>query len=334
MRRTIVLLVLSLATGAGPQQSSTSGFYRAPSTAKMEARLRQIYAETDWKADPNKPAERTKYYRALLTQRLTSSQEVTVRMELAKELLRAGDSAASVDELEHTAQIIREKTSQVLPNVDRDLHRSLAIAYLRLGEQENCLEMHGQKSCIFPIRGSGVHSATRGAQGAARELTTLLNADPRDEISRWLLNIAYMQLGQYPGKVPKQWLVPESNFASEYDIGEFPDVAPGVNLGITEHSGGIIVDDFDGDGLLDVMLSSSGPLDQLHFFHNNGDGTFSDRTRQAGLTGELAASISSRRTTTTTGIPTCWCCAGDGGASLALTRCRCSETTATAPLRT
>ena len=233
-----------------------------------------------------------------------------------------------------TAQIIREKTSQVLPNVDRDLHRSLAIAYLRLGEQENCLEMHGQKSCIFPIRGSGVHSATRGAQGAARELTTLLNADPRDEISRWLLNIAYMQLGQYPGKVPKQWLVPESNFASEYDIGEFPDVAPGVNLGITEHSGGIIVDDFDGDGLLDVMLSSSGPLDQLHFFHNNGDGTFSDRTRQAGLTGELAASISSRRTTTTTGIPTCWCCAGDGGASLALTRCRCSETTATAPLRT
>ncbi len=49
----------------------------------------------------------------------------------------------------------------------------------------------------------------------------------------------------------------------------------------------MIVDDFDGDGLLDVMLSSSGPLDQLRFFHNNGDGTFSDRTRQAGLTGEL-----------------------------------------------
>ena len=35
------------------------------------------------------------------------------------------------------------------------------------------------------------------------------------------------------------------------------------------------------------MLSSSGPLDQLRFFHNNGDGTFSDRTRQAGLIGEL-----------------------------------------------
>ncbi|HTR68234.1 MAG TPA: hypothetical protein VMH85_20810, partial [Terriglobales bacterium] len=66
MRRTIILLVLSLAAVAGPQENHTSGFYRAASTAKMEARLRQIYADTDWKADPNKPAERTKYYRALL----------------------------------------------------------------------------------------------------------------------------------------------------------------------------------------------------------------------------------------------------------------------------
>ena len=287
MRRTIILLVLSLAAVAGPQENHTSGFYRVASTAKMEARLRQIYADTDWKADPNKPAERTKYYRALLTQHLTPSQEITVRVELAKEFLRAGDSAASVDELEQTIRFINDKALQVPADVNRDIHKSLAIAYLRLGEQENCLQMHGQKSCIFPIRGSGVHMAPRGAQGAVRELTGLLDADPKDDISRWLLNIAYMQLGKYPAQVPKQWLIPESRFASEYDIAEFPDVAPAANLGITEHSGGIIVDDFDGDGLLDIMLSSSGPLDQLHFFHNNGDGTFSDRTGQAGLTGEL-----------------------------------------------
>jgi hypothetical protein len=46
------------------------------------------------------------------------------------------------------------------------------------------------------------------------------------------------------------------------------------------------MEDFDGDGLLDLMVSSSGPEDQLLFFHNNGDGTFTDRTREAGLTGE------------------------------------------------
>jgi len=238
MRHVILLLAFSLVSASVSQHNNDSRFYRAASTAKMEAQLRQIYAANDWKADPNKPAERTKYYRALLEQHLTPSQEVTVLIELAKELLRAGDSAASVNQLEQAAAFIHEKAPPAAPEtVQHDLHKTLAIAYLRLGEQENCLDMHGQKSCIFPIRSSGVHMATRGAEGAVRELTALLNADPHDDISRWLLNIACMQLGLYPAKVPKQWIVLESRFASEYDIGEFSDVAPMANMGVTEHSG-------------------------------------------------------------------------------------------------
>jgi hypothetical protein len=54
-----------------------------------------------------------------------------------------------------------------------------------------------------------------------------------------------------------------------------------------ELAGGAIVEDFDGDGLLDIMISSSGPLDPMHFFHNNGDGTFTDRTKKAGLGDEI-----------------------------------------------
>lgn len=286
-RRLPFLFAFSLIAVALPQQNRDSSFYQSAGAAKMEARLRQIYAQNDWKADPNKPAERTKYYRSLLAQHLTPAQEITVRMELGKELLRAGDSAGSVDELEQIGKFIHTQNLQLPPEAERDWHKSLAIAYLRLGEQENCNDMRAQKSCIFPIKDSGVHTRPRGAQGAVHELTILLNADRKDDISRWLLNIAYMQLGQYPAQVPKPWLVPESRFASEYDIGEFPDVAPQASLLATEHSGGVIVDDFDGDGLLDVMLSSSGPLDQLRFYHNNGDGTFSDRTRQSGLIGEL-----------------------------------------------
>ena len=57
-------------------------------------------------------------------------------------------------------------------------------------------------------------------------------------------------------------------------------------LDINGHAGGVLVEDFDGDGLLDVMVSSSGPLDQMHLFHNNGDGTFRDVTAGSGLMGE------------------------------------------------
>jgi hypothetical protein len=50
---------------------------------------------------------------------------------------------------------------------------------------------------------------------------------------------------------------------------------------------GVVVDDFDNDGLLDVMLSSFDVCEPLHYFHNNGDGTFTDRAAAAGLAGQL-----------------------------------------------
>ena len=117
-------------------------------------------------------------------------------------------------------------------------------------------------------------------------MTAALEKDSSDLKSRWLLNIAYMTLGHYPAEVPAQWLIPSSRFDSEYDLGKFLDIAPSVGLAVTGHSGGAILEDFDGDGLLDLMVSSSGPRDQLRFFHNNGHGAFSDRTPETGLTGE------------------------------------------------
>ena len=53
-------------------------------------------------------------------------------------------------------------------------------------------------------------------------------------------------------------------------------------------AGGTIVDDFDGDGLLDVVLTSaSTTARRLRLFRNRGDGTFEDRTEAAGLAAQL-----------------------------------------------
>ena len=94
-----------------------------------------------------------------------------------------------------------------------------------------------------------------------------------------------MTVGDYPGKVDTRWLIPPDTFKSDYDIKRFIDVAGPAGLAINELSGASAVEDFDGDGLLDVIVTSIGLRDQMHFFHNNGDGTFSDRTREAGLIG-------------------------------------------------
>jgi hypothetical protein len=45
----------------------------------------------------------------------------------------------------------------------------------------------------------------------------------------------------------------------------------------------VIADDFDNDGLMDLITSQVDDCAPLHLFHNNGDGTFTDRAAQAGL---------------------------------------------------
>jgi FG-GAP-like repeat/ASPIC and UnbV len=104
---------------------------------------------------------------------------------------------------------------------------------------------------------------------------------------RWLLNLAYMTLGGYPAQVPPKYLIPPSAFESVESVPRFEDVAPAAGIDTFGESAGIIVDDFDNDGLLDVILSDYDQCGSMHFFHNNGDGTFTDRTKEAGLSGQL-----------------------------------------------
>ena len=79
--------------------------------------------------------------------------------------------------------------------------------------------------------------------------------------------------------------MPPKLFESDYDIGRFRDVAPALGLDVVGLSGGAIMEDFDRDGHLDIMASSWGLTDQLRYFRNVGDGSFSDRTEASGLTG-------------------------------------------------
>jgi hypothetical protein len=261
--------------------------YQSETTKRMAARLHAIYEATDWKLDPNKPAMRVTYYSEMLSKyKLPLDQDTLVREQLAQEMLGVGDSEGSIRELEEVRRRWLRAQRAMPPAGAKTLGKALAISYLRLAEQQNCATMHNQRTCLFPLRASAVHQLTRGAEGAVRELTQLLQNDAEDTQSQWLLNVAYMQLGRYPKDVPPRWLIAESLFNSEAKLPEFPQIAASAGVDITGHAGGAVVADFDGDGLLDIMVSSSGSLDQMHLFHNNGDGTFTDVTRKSGLIGE------------------------------------------------
>ena len=142
-------------------------------------------------------------------------------------------------------------------------------------------------STSSPLDPHASYVKTDDSRHAIEYFQKYLEQQPNDLEVRWLLYLAYMTLGVYPSGVPATFLIPEAAFQSKQNIGRFADVAPAAGLNIFRSAGGVIVDDFDNDGLLDVMVSSMDNCDPIHFFHNNGDGTFSDRTKEAGLLNQL-----------------------------------------------
>ena len=95
-------------------------------------------------------------------------------------------------------------------------------------------------------------------------MTNLLAEFLDNLAGRWLLNIAAMTVGDYPAGVPARWLIPPSAFASEYDIGRFPEVAVPAGLGSRELSGGSVVEDVYRDCLRDVMVTALEPARIAH----------------------------------------------------------------------
>jgi hypothetical protein len=215
-----------------------------------------------------------------------------LRMRLAGQLLQSGASREALQELESLQSAIVEMPASLASPAQKAeeaarLQGAIGLAALRLGEQENCIQNHGASSCVFPIERAGVHHIQAGARRAIEAFTTRLTAEPRNLGTAWLLNLAYMAVGEYPASVPRPWLIAPEVFASEYDIKRFPDVAMHAGVDTIGLAGGSIMEDFDGDGFQDIVASSWGLRDQLRFFRSNGRGILEDRTMDAGLGGQL-----------------------------------------------
>jgi hypothetical protein len=163
----------------------------------------------------------------------------------------------------------------------------LGVTELRRGELENCVHGHASASCIVPIGEAGRHQAPSGSQNAAKYLTAYLREQPEDVDMRWLLNVASMTLGTYPASVPPQYRIDPAVFKSAEDPGRFVDVAAEKGLAAIGHAGGVVIEDLDSDGLLDVVVSSVDACESLRYYHAERDGTFRDLTDTAHLSDQL-----------------------------------------------
>jgi hypothetical protein len=232
-----------------------------------------------------------RYYDSLISTSSSAQDKMFFTYSKARALIALGLEDEAVEILKPQVQKINVEKIQ---GMDR-MKVLLALAYLRGGERANCIRNHSAETCILPIQGAGIHLVPTGSRKAAQMYEELLKDNPQNLEYRWLLNIAYMTLGKYPSGVPEKMLVPDLDLSiTEIDSGvfvkPFQDIASQLSLNVNNMAGGCIIDDFDNDGYLDIVTSAWGVDDEMHYFKNNGDGTFSDHSalsRLKELTGGL-----------------------------------------------
>ena len=215
----------------------------------------------------------------------TLSWRVSIMRELARDHLRFGEAAEAIRLLSNALD--DEQREQPEVSHETELLQELAIASTKMGELDNCVSPDGRLICALPLDDSVVHEDKRGASDAMRYLTRLLELEPDNIRAMWLLNVAHMALGTYPEGVPDEFRAPPSALQSEYDIGRFEEIAPYAGLYAVNTAGGSVIEDFDNDGLLDVMVSTWDPCKPIAYYRNKGDGAFADYTEKVGLAGQL-----------------------------------------------
>ena len=283
--RPTLCLCLALATVYGAGCSKQQIASPTHGSAEMARELAAIADTLDPNANPWANEQRLAYFSSLPVPS-DPVERLKLQGAVAREFLYSGRSELAANAFERMIENVRQFPQLAPDDYIRTLTFLKAVAYLRMGEQRNCIDNHSGAVCILPIQPEAVHKAREGSEGAIETLTRILEESPDNLEARWLLNIAYSTLGLHPDGVPERFLITTDKLAGPpSDFPTFHNVAHEVGLATSSLSGGSITEDFDGDLDLDVVTSSWGLRDSLRFFENTGDGHFVERSHAAGFDG-------------------------------------------------
>ena len=166
------------------------------------------------------------------------------------------------------------------PDAVLQMQEALGVAYLHKAEMDNGV-YRGPETAARPF------TATADLEKAIEQFRRYLEQQPKEIEVQWLLHLASMDLGGYPANVPQPWRIPPDVRQSAQPAPHFTDVAATAGLTSFSSAGGVVVDDFDSDGRLDVMTSNFDSCGRLQLFTRGADGRFVNRAEQSGLSDQF-----------------------------------------------
>ena len=224
------------------------------------------------------------YYKKRLKQIKTPSDMYFGHFDLAFQYLCSGYIDSALMHYDSVPQQMWDQAFRSEPfHYDKYMYQ--ALCYLRDGEQRNCQDNHNEFSCIMPLSEQGMHIDKNGSTKAINYYKRSLDRFPGNYKARWLLNIAYMTIGKYPNEVPDKYLIDFKKFPQYDGLPYFNNL--GTKLGVDTYTyyGGAITEDFNNDGFQDIFTTSTDLETNVVYYAADGNGSFKDKTIEAGLDG-------------------------------------------------
>jgi VCBS repeat protein/ASPIC/UnbV protein len=280
------LIVLGCRGDAGDNDAGVNT-YRAESTRKMAQRLADLPGTLDIRLARSMNRERVAFLRDV-TLPSGTAERLDFRRLLAGELLRSGDFDAAEAAFDTITMEMEALGPRVAPGYRRSIRELQASVFLQRALHTDCVDEGRPDRCVFPTGGEGPSGAPDQLQRAAEILLAEIRDSPANDreayLARWLFNLTQRMAGTYPEGVPPDLRI-EAQFSATPSLPHFPEIAERLGVDVVGQAGASVMDDFTGDGKLDLLTSSFHFTDQLRFFVNRGDGTLEDRTESAGIQG-------------------------------------------------
>jgi hypothetical protein len=128
-------------------------------------------------------------------------KEAEVLGLLAREKLKLADPPRAIELFEQSLRKIAGREQEAPAGMVATFEWSQALAWLGYAEDQNCIAHNGGRSCILPVKGSGVHSMPEAARKAGDLFLAYARKypdAPNHVQAKWLLNVARQVSGDWP----------------------------------------------------------------------------------------------------------------------------------------
>ncbi|MGB6430502.1 MAG: peptidylprolyl isomerase, partial [Candidatus Acidiferrales bacterium] len=183
---------------------------------EMEIVLSQFPKPRGWNADPDTACAIRKQSVVEMIAKLSSAlapenqaalsgrapiDVMQLHVGLAQLYAFQGDMTPSIEHYEAAYRIALSDVPAAVPQEEE----SLGIVYLHKSEMDNDVYSKPGQKCIFPMRPGTAYEHTDDSQKAVDYFLKYLETKPDELEVKWLLNLAYMTMGKYPGAVPQKY---------------------------------------------------------------------------------------------------------------------------------